>query len=470
MIDEEKHCVVSQWLVEVDSDKFLQLSSASDLNRNLLDPDSGQGMLTVGLPSPQFLATELDETIFWFPRGIPMGQSLHLASSRIGKQPDTKPGIFSALRSLIGRISSNSTFFTTASEVALHDYVCRLAELSRVPIVEFRRMPNRVDSDWFRNILNSTHGYVCYFNSCSSIDELLIGSAREARILSARAKGNVLKATKARIRRNSQPVTHDDARTYLLIDENLTSPSVADELEKQHIIKWWLFSEAETNQTMPPNHSQNDSKIMPLNEFLNQSKISQNKIDLDDYLIHWTRRRTGPWPGQSRDDFLDDLIFGFNASDHRRIAALCRILASGILIGDSQLCRANVPVVCFSDINVDQVIEKRVFRSHLSRWDFEPCGIAVRKDSLQPFGAKPVIYGDDEAWGSLGDNERPYFQLANSCSGKNQIDWTQEKEWRIAGNLDLKSLGVEAAFLFAESYQEAELVASLSRWPVVVLN
>ena len=108
-----------------------------------------------------------------------------------------------------------------------------------------------------------------------------------------------------------------------------------------------------------------------------------------------------------------------------------------------------------------------VFRSHLSRWDFLPFGIAIDRHVLERIGARRVIYRADSDWPEIAPADRPFYQVASSESGK--IDWRQEKEWRLVGELDLKQLGHDEAVVFVPTLQDAETVSSISRWPVVVL-
>ena len=57
--------------------------------------------------------------------------------------------------------------------------------------------------------------------------------------------------------------------------------------------------------------------------------------------------------------------------------------------------------------------------------------------------------------------------MAQSESGK--IDWREEKEWRLKGDIDLTRVGPDQAVVFVRSLVDAETVAAVSRWPVVVL-
>jgi hypothetical protein len=49
------------------------------------------------------------------------------------------------------------------------------------------------------------------------------------------------------------------------------------------------------------------------------------------------------------------------------------------------------------------------------------------------------------------------------------MDWSIEREWRYLGELDLRGLPGEAAFLFVPTRAEAESLAAVSPWPIAVL-
>ena len=48
-------------------------------------------------------------------------------------------------------------------------------------------------------------------------------------------------------------------------------------------------------------------------------------------------------------------------------------------------------------------------------------------------------------------------------------DWTAEREWRHVGDVPLDEIPPDAALLFVPTETEAEQLATISRWPVVVV-
>lgn len=182
------------------------------------------------------------------------------------------------------------------------------------------------------------------------------------------------------------------------------------------------------------------------------------------FLVHCTRERDGTWPGQCEADYRDELLTGCCGRIQGTLASLQRILLMQRLIGTDRLTRGGQPVVCFSARPLADLLDRRVFRSHLGRWDYEPYGIAIRRDVLAAQGARAVVYGDDADFANLSPDQRTYFQ---SCGSTH--DWTMEKEWRIAGDVDLAQIAAEEAFVFVPTASEAEQIAADSRWPIAVV-
>jgi hypothetical protein len=116
-----------------------------------------------------------------------------------------------------------------------------------------------------------------------------------------------------------------------------------------------------------------------------------------------------------------------------------------------------------------ELADRRVFRQHLNRWDFEPYGIAFFKSAfLDKFGANPVVYGDEADWQSMDDAERPFFQVSSTRSKK--IDWRDEQEWRVVGDVELDRVAGKEAIVFVKCEDDLDVIRRLSAWPVVVLE
>lgn len=437
------------------------------------------------LSSDSFLLTGLSQRFrFWSPVQLPSGVSVNISSSRLGQKPESHEAWFDALRTIAVQIQSEQKFLISAQGVTTDQFVSRIAELFEIPIVTFKPIPDDANSDWFHrtseqaiNQQQSLSQAVWYRQTESSpeklnVNDLLISAARVAVLLSVRKSGNIFAAAHRRLENQSALVSRPVSQTTrLLIDRKLTSKTVETGLLEKGASGWWLYDSKSGPGSSNPVESQAAAvaDLKPPTAHLKEPVILDlDEIASDQFVLHWTRRRVGPWPDQTQTDFLDDLIFRNSRRHHGQLSALCRILASRKILGSSNLTRDPRSVVCFSDIPLEQLKERRVFRSHLSRWDFEPYGLAIDRDLLRDLGARPVIYGDNSTWDSLSLPDRPFFQSQRSASEK--IDWKLENEWRIVGDLRLELIPYDQALVFVATEAEANTIGDLCHWPIVVMG
>ena len=443
--------------------------------------DERLGHLSCRLPHPNFSKHHSPDNLFWFPTELPRGRSVCVASSRLGRKLDTYDSWFDAIRTMAARLNPEDIFLITGVGTTTDVFLRRAGQLFGFKVVEFRPFPRRVSRQWFQESLlaatrqrESHHRYsVCYFGDLSEapktgnllrrtpIDQCLIQIASEVRLLSVRANGNILRAARQRLA-ESPP-----GKTQLLVDARLTANPLKDELIAQGATAWWLYQEpmnllpaTESFISGSPNSSRRREIEAPV--------LDITEIKPDQFLLHWTRRRVGPWPDQTDQEYLDDLIFRSHRRNHEVISTLGRILATRKILGTSQLTRGTEPVACFSNMPLDEIKQRKVFRKHLGRWDCEPIGIAIDRDRLIELGARPVVYGDHKTWQGLDEREQAFFQLAQTRD--NEIDWRQEDEWRVVGDLDLNLIDANSAVVFVPTASEAKRIAKISRWPIVVLT
>ncbi len=183
------------------------------------------------------------------------------------------------------------------------------------------------------------------------------------------------------------------------------------------------------------------------------------------YLTHCTRACFGPWPDQSVEGYFDDLLVGGNTSAQAGspLATLRRILEQQRLIATKHLKRSEDTTVSFSQVPMPELLSRRCFRSHLGRWDWEPYGICIKRNQLESLGARPVIYRPIDAWESLPDEDRPFFQ-------PNESSWEAELEWRIVDDLHLAAIPFEAGLVFVPTMEEAIELSKVSRFPILCLD
>ncbi len=216
---------------------------------------------------------------------------------------------------------------------------------------------------------------------------------------------------------------------------------------------------------------------MPLEEPLESAGRSRSAIRCDDaarrslfdepdrWLIHSTRARTGPWPGQSTQQFHDWLLLSPpEMTSSSPLETLAEIVRQRRLIGTHQTIRSTSSVVSFSSLPIDHWLARRCYRPQLGRWDAEPYGIAIDRTAAISHGIQSVIYGCDGVFDSLADDEQWRYQ-----AGGKTFDWTQEQEWRANGVVDLAKFGQYAAIVFVKSADEAGRIADCP-WPIVAVQ
>lgn len=179
------------------------------------------------------------------------------------------------------------------------------------------------------------------------------------------------------------------------------------------------------------------------------------------WLIHCTRGVNGPWPDESDSQYRNSMMLGgltqygmhlggTTTAVRGPIDTLCRILRSGRMIASAITSSHQSPVVCFTAMTLDQVLQCRRYRPHVGRWDFEPFGIAIRKTTAIQIGMQPVVYGLDRDKTDLAESELYRFHPLGRT-----FDWTYEREWRSSQTIDLSQLGPSDVRVFAGDSPEA---------------
>lgn len=192
--------------------------------------------------------------------------------------------------------------------------------------------------------------------------------------------------------------------------------------------------------------------------------MSESLAQSNLYLIHTTRARQSLWPDQSNLDLLDE-AFRLAWNPHPTpIETLLKIITEQKLLATTARKRAEIPSISFTANTISVLLGMRAFQSHLARWDWEPYGLAIKKDSLERLGARPVRYLARKQIDSLEPDEQAFCQPLAEKEGDR--DWTVEREWRLANDLRLAHLPSDAAFVFVARDCEARALSHHSRWPV----
>jgi len=421
----------------------------------------------------------------WWPGGVPSGRRVGLVSSRLGQELDRHKSWFAVLRTACMRLDPQQDVLVTAGQTAAQRFVERCGRLFGLPILSIHAERGTAAPwrDWGRRVLASLQALptapervllspaLTADGSANALEQLAGLPAPDRAIfalcdhvvaLHVRADGNVMRLLQARLRSPGFPA----ASVFLALGPELVRREQADELLGAGGVGWFVMDaagESDPDQPVPwlagASRARRPAPIVPC-----------PPVEPWPYLTHCTRRRSGPWPGENEDNFLDDLILDRPGADHSALAALWRIVRSGRLMAGSEFVRGRTPVVSFTAVPLPEIGRLRTYRSHLGRWDFEPYGIGIRRDWLERRGTRPVRYGDEATWSRLALADHAYFQknASHTAHGK-RIDWTVEREWRHVGDLALNGIPADAARLFVATEAEARQLASSSPWPIVVV-
>ena len=202
--------------------------------------------------------------------------------------------------------------------------------------------------------------------------------------------------------------------------------------------------------------------------FVNAASVWQRLPEDESWshLVHCTRGSAGPLPDESQLHFQHRAWLEGCCPEPLPLLTLNRICCEQRLRASSRITRTEQPCVSFSAVPLPELLRRRVFRPHLGRWDWEPYGILVRRQALQELGAQPVLYRPASEYHLLPESSRPYFQPHDGLSQPAGQDWSQEREWRLLGDLDLRRLGSESVALFVRTQTEARQLSRFSAWPV----
>ncbi len=115
---------------------------------------------------------------------------------------------------------------------------------------------------------------------------------------------------------------------------------------------------------------------------------------------------------------------------------LVAILKDGVIHGGTRMVRGRKPAVCMFDVPIADlhgILDRR------NRRRYEPFGIAVDKRYAFAMGARPVIYLPWREAARILPPEESWRVVSIEMEKKPTVDWTFEREWRVAGDLRFDS-------------------------------
>ncbi|MEZ6129670.1 MAG: hypothetical protein R3C59_13390 [Planctomycetaceae bacterium] len=450
------------------------------------------GCLTPGFPgrTAPTVFPFFRRRLVWWPTGISERRRIAVVSSRLSQRKDLHRPWFDALRTLTLRCDRERECFCVAEGTAACDAVQRAAILFDVPVLKLivdgrQTSETNVLAEWLCSAMAMSHAsgtsqqmvavvspeFVADDAASEPIftpkplrippaDSALIAAADRVVAISCRANGNIESLLHSRLSAG------DKASVLVLDDVNCSPPAVLQFLKDAGAVPWILYGQPTDDQRQGLKLADDSSAADPSSDLaVARGRVADSVLTApQDWLCHWTRPASGPWPGQSQDDFLDELILGCGSADRSAIACLLRMLTEASVVATAT--RRNEPAtVSLTAVPLREFRARRVFRTHRRRYDFEPWGVAIRKASLVDLGARAVRYLES---GDVADPETPEF-TQQRWDAQGRIDWSMEQEWRIAGDIDFRSLETQDVCFFVNEASEAELIRRSGHWSVVVV-
>lgn len=463
--------------------------------------------LTRGVPHADAAAVErwLGPRLVWWPHGVPPGRRLGLVSSRLGRRLGERRSWFTALRITCTEMDRQRDVLLTATATTTARFLERAGDLFGIRLIRLEApLAGETPMRWLQRFRRARSKGACR-SYCPAFlsppltpastgpdrqdaplrDRAVVAISDQVLVLHLRPKGHLDQLVRSRL---GDP-TWSAKSVRLALGPGLVPRSLADDLLAQGAVGWVVPGTAperppkqevqvdpENNASPKPasepsGHQQPASAAGVARSWPPAPIILVPPAENWDFLTHWTRDRSGPWPDESEDDYLDRLILSGAGVDRSAWAALRRIVMRQTIVATARTIRGGTPVVSLTAVPLAELPGMRVFRPHRGRWDFEPYGVCIRRAWLQQRGARAVRYGDEAEWHRISPADRPFFQLRTTRprGGRPPIDWTLEREWRHPSDVDLRELRPDEGMLFVPSRNEAEQLARLSRWPIVVL-
>jgi hypothetical protein len=129
---------------------------------------------------------------------------------------------------------------------------------------------------------------------------------------------------------------------------------------------------------------------------------------------------------------------------------LAAILRDGRIRSSSRMVRGGQAVVCFCDAPFSE-LRRLLVRGNRRR--YEPFGLAVERRYAFHSGARPVLYMPAREAERIVAAAEIWRVVTLDLECDPPVDWTFEREWRLAGDLTLPSNGAVA---LVENWKDAD--------------
>jgi len=443
----------------------------------------------------------LGRRIYWWPNGIVEARGVGIVSSRLQRDSAAKAPVLDALRLSVTTIAPSSEHLVASIGTPLHDFIQQCTLLFDLPLLQVFTTTERTSSkSWLDELIRtpvratglqlllsptaplpageSTPASTtlnALLNGLPIRDRVVALLSRRLFVLSLRRNGNWWKLLHA----GFESGLWDDGAVRAVVGEGLCTDMIASELQDLGAARWYLSADntPRSHCERPPKTARQDelsSTTEPIccRTIAEQALVTElvRAESSSSWLLHWTRTPRGKWAGESRDEYLTDSVLGNTSKFRSAFETLKQIINERVIRATPGNTRAGVNVVCLTGVVLITLAIRRVFRQHRGRWDFEHYGCGIRTKQVRACGGRPVIYGNEADWRSLPEGERPWFQLAQSTTGHEPIDWTIENEWRLTASLDLDRVPADDVFVFCATEMEAARLRLLCPWRVVSME
>jgi hypothetical protein len=186
---------------------------------------------------------------------------------------------------------------------------------------------------------------------------------------------------------------------------------------------------------------------MPRYDF---ASSSVNSLRPGNWLVHWTRSSPGPWPGETASSFFRDMLAQPDRYVRSARDTLMKILAERVIRSSTWKIPGTVPVVSLTENTPESALTLVKWRKRFVRYTYEPYGIAIRREALEPFGARAVTYAVSAPGPDMG---MWWYQSPGAIA-----DWTREQEWRHPGDIRLDAIDPKDWFPVVPGQPDAEYI------------
>ena len=437
------------------------------------------GCVSISMPRlpVEGLTAWMGRRLYWWPAGLPHRRRLAIVSSRLKKRKDLQSWWFDALRTAVLRChpdndslwvvdgTASAASVTRASELfGIHRHRICISDAVVDSADELAEWLNRIaasDGDSsstgkFESMVFASPRFVPQNRSDEQLskapeaqnDTALVAIAEKIVSLYCRSNGTVERLLTRRLR--------DDWRQDSLVVTvtMANSPPIPQSIIERGAVEWILDGPPITAGVAEPTSADEESS----------NAVHGPLAAPDEWLCHWTRPAFGPWPGQSTDDYLDELILGCDSADRSALACLLRIVVQRQILATVS-ARHEPPTVSLTAVPLADFRRRRVFRSHRQRYDFESWGVAIRRTVVKRLGGQPVEYVTPGKAPLSSANRFTQVRF----DAQQRIDWSEEREWRVARDIDLTLLDHHDVCLFVNERAEAAVVRDQCPWTVVVV-